>query len=257
MLTRTVLVLATLVASGLSVSVMAKPAPRHAAKVTKAKQRAVVNPRIEAPGDAPETPAYRYAQLSGDACLAELATRQIGFTSETAKGIATAVRLTGPLHGVTFKTDLPDKQRATTPWELGDCALVLAMDDFAQILEAHDIVEVRHYSMYRSPGKAWPDAKVGIQHIGGTALDAARFTKSDGKVLDVLKDFHGAIGGKTCGDGAGPRPATAEATELRAILCEAVAQHLFNVVLTPNYNKPHHNHFHLEVMRGVKWFLVH
>jgi hypothetical protein len=50
---------------------------------------------------------------------------------------------------------------------------------------------------------------------------------------------------------------TPAATELRSILCEAVAQHLFNVVLTPNYNREHHNHFHLEVTAGVKWFLVH
>ena len=38
---------------------------------------------------------------------------------------------------------------------------------------------------------------------------------------------------------------------------KAYEAQLFNVVLTPNYNKPHANHFHLEVTRGVKWFLVH
>jgi hypothetical protein len=253
------LALALVLAS--SVSAMAKPLPpkkKGAAKVTRTKQRQrSPDPHIAAPVDAPTTPAYRYAQMSSDDCLAELATRKIDVKREIAKGIQTAVRLAGPLHGVTFKTDLGDKQRESTPWEIGDCALVLAMDDFAQILVAHDIVEVRHYSMYRVAPKNWPDDKIGIQHIGGTALDAARFTKSDGKVLDVLKDFHGGIGTKTCGDGAAPHPATPEALELREILCAAVDQHLFNVVLTPNFNKPHRNHFHLEVMRGVKWFLVH
>ena len=56
---------------------------------------------------------------------------------------------------------------------------------------------------------------------------------------------------------AAPRPATLEAVKLRSILCEAVSRRLFNVVLTPNYNRPHKNHFHLEVSAGVKWFLVH
>ena len=28
-------------------------------------------------------------------------------------------------------------------------------------------------------------------------------------------------------------------------------------VLTPNFNRPHRNHFHLEVMANKKWFLVH
>ena len=59
------------------------------------------------------------------------------------------------------------------------------------------------------------------------------------------------------GAGAGPYPATAEAVKLRAILCEAVDARLFNVVLTPNYNRPHKNHFHLELTEGVTWFLVH
>ncbi|MFO0006556.1 MAG: hypothetical protein ACK559_36105 [bacterium] len=28
-------------------------------------------------------------------------------------------------------------------------------------------------------------------------------------------------------------------------------------MLTPNYNWPHRNHFHLEVTSGVKWYIVH
>ena len=47
-------------------------------------------------------------------------------------------RLAGPLHGVEFKTNQPDKRRATSPWEIGDCRLILAMDDFSQILAAHE-----------------------------------------------------------------------------------------------------------------------
>ena len=38
---------------------------------------------------------------------------------------------------------------------------------------------------------------------------------------------------------------------------DAWEKRIFNVALTPNYNKPHHNHFHLEVTVGVKWFLLH
>ena len=101
------------------------------------------------------------------------------------------------------------------------------------------------------------DDKIGGQHNGALALDAGRFTKQDGSVLDVTKDFHGKIGAQTCGDGAGPHPVTDNAKELRTILCDTVAAHLFNVVLTPNFNRPHHNHFHLEVMANVNWFLVH
>ena len=76
-------------------------------------------------------------------------------------------------------------------------------------------------------------------------------------MLDVDHDFHGAIGARTCGDGAAPQPASHDADRLRALLCAAVDARLFNVVLTPNYNRPHKNHFHLEVTAGVAWFLVH
>jgi hypothetical protein len=208
------------------------------------------------PTDPTAMPAYRYSHMSRDECESELTARKISFTRETAPGVFAPVRLGGPIRGVTFRTGQPAKARESSKWELADCRLVLALDDFAEILKGYGIVEVRHYSMYRPPGKSWPEGKVAKQHNGGVAIDAGRFIDGDGKVLDVDKDFHGAIDAKTCGDGAGPVPATPEANKLRSILCDAVEHHLFNVVLTPNYNKAHHNHFHLEV-NGAKWQLVH
>jgi len=213
--------------------------------------------RFTAPRDAEASPAFRYGSMTQGECETELAARHIAFVRETARGVRAPVRLLGPLHGVAYHTDLPEKQRETTPWEIGDCRLILAVDDFSAILAAHDIVEVIHYSMYRPPPKSWPDDKEGTRHDGALALDAAKFIKKDGTKLSVLDDFHGHIGGVTCGDTATPDKITPASTEIRAILCEAVDKRLFNVVLTPNYNKPHRNHFHLEVTAGVKWFLVH
>ena len=238
----------------------AKPSrPAGATRTAKAArpQRTPGPSRFSAPTDATTSPAYQYAALSQVDCEAELQKRGIGFQREPARGILAPVRLTGPLQGIVFRTDLADAARATSPWELADCRLVLSLDDLAAILKQHDVVEVRHYSMYRPPPASWPEDRRGARHNGGLALDAARFVGKDGSVLDVDKHFHGAIGAKTCGPGAEPRPATPEAVKLRAILCEAVDRRLFNVVLTPNYNRPHKNHFHLEVTEGVKWFLVH
>jgi hypothetical protein len=230
----------------------AKRKARHAHAATSGASR------FEAPTDATASPAYHYGSLAPADCVAELTRRSIPFVAETARGVAAPVRLTGPLHGVEFHANgVAAKDRATTSYDIADCSLVLALDDFSEILHDHDIVEVRHYSIYRAPSASWPEDKVATRHNGAVAIDAARFIKSDGTTLTVLDDFHGAIGDKTCGDGAGPHPATPAATELRAILCEAVSRHLFNVVLTPDFNRPHRNHFHLEVTAGVKWFLVH
>jgi hypothetical protein len=245
-------------------------APAHAAPTAKAKAKHArpahddaeppdpnSKSRFTMPKDATKSAAYRYGTMTRAACEDELRTRKIKFTRESARGVLAPVRLAGALHGVTFRTNLDHKQRATTPWEIGDCRLVLAMDDFAEILARHNIVEVVHYSMYRKPSASLPADKVGTRHEGALALDAAKFVDEHGAALDVLKDFHGAIGEKTCSDDSGPSPSTPEAVELRAILCETVDARIFNVVLTPNYNKPHANHFHLEVTSGVKWFLVH
>lgn len=211
----------------------------------------------ERPPDATSTPAYRYTNLTAAQCDAELAARKIRVTrAPGAPGVRMPVRLAGPLHGVVFRTNQKAAARATTPWEIVDCRLVLALDDFAALLATHDVVDVRHYSIYRRPPKRWPADKIGGQHHGGLAIDAARFIKRDGSHLDVLDDFHGRIGAKTCGPGAGPHPATPAAVELREILCEAVRRRLFHVVLTPDYNRPHRNHFHLELTEGWTSFLL-
>jgi hypothetical protein len=220
-----------------------------------------VSPTDAAPAGQPipastTAPALKYAALDSAQCLAELKKRNIPFTPASAtNGVDTPVRLSGKVRGVDIHGFEPPAKRPTSVWEIVDCRLVLALDDFAQILSKHDVVEAIHMSMYRPPpknSKAKP-----ARHDAALAIDLGSMVKKDGTKLRVLEDWHGGIGTKTCGTGAAPSPATKEAVELRAILCEAANAQLFNVVLTPNYNKPHANHFHLEVTRGVKWFLVH
>ena len=207
----------------------------------------------------PDTyPAVRYARQSRGECLAELGRRSIPFKLvDEARGVQSPVRLTGPLHGVTFRTGLPASQRVTSPWEIVDCRLALSLDDFAEQLAAHDVVEVIHFSVYRPPSAKWPGDKLASRHPGALAIDAGSFVKKDGSTLQVERDFHGHIGAPTCGRGAGPNPSSPESRELRTILCDAADAHLFNVMLSPDFNWPHRNHFHLEVTAGAKWFVVH
>ena len=219
--------------------------------------RSALPPYLQFPTDIESTAAYRYAQLSRSACEAELQRRKIRSKPQGALGVLAPRRLIGPLNGVFFRGEGTDEAREKSVHEIADCRLILAMFDMAAILTRHDIVEVRHFSMYRLPPPSWPRSRVADRHLGALALDAGRFIKRDGSILDVDRHFHGAIGAKTCGAGAAPRPATPQAVELRAVLCEIVAERLFSVVLTPNYNEPHKNHFHLEVTAGKRWLLIH
>lgn len=197
-------------------------------------------------------PASRYASLDRATCEAELRRRGVPFSRvEEARGVVAPVRLSGPVGGVLFRSMLPAAQRRTSPYEIYDCRLVLALEDFARVLARHDVVEVVHYSVYRPPSKRTKLRGPGRRHTGGLAIDAAIFKTKDGRTMSVEKDFDGRLGQVPCGPKAKPSP-----SELRAIVCEAADAQLFNVVLTPGFNRAHRNHFHLEVTAGVRWVHV-
>ena len=203
-------------------------------------------------------PAARYASLDRAQCEAELGRRKIGFDRvDEARGVVAPLRLKGLVGGIDFHSMLPPAQRKTSPYEIYDCRLVLAIDDWAKILAKHDIVEVIHFSVYRPPPAKQVLNGPGSRHPGGLAIDAAIFKMRDGKTMSVEKDFHGRIGAKPCGAGAqSTKGLPAESVALREIVCEAASQQLFNVLLTPDFNWPHRNHFHLEVSASAKWVYV-
>ena len=92
------------------------------------------------PDVAEATPAYRYANMTDAEVLAELDRRKILYTKlEGVPGVRAPVRLTGRLHGVYIHSSLPPDQRVTSPFEILDARLLLALDDFAVVLERHDI----------------------------------------------------------------------------------------------------------------------
>lgn len=221
-------------------------------------------PRVEFHPEWASHPAAKYAALDAQSCHAELGRRGVAFT-EVAKapGVLAPVRLAKDVGGVVYRTEAPEHQRRQSPFEVFDCRLVLALSDFSKILVAHDIDEVVMFSAWRPPSRRWPEGKLGTRHPGALAIDASRFGKRlrEGETtrawLDVEHDFHGEIGLLPCGpDARPPSEDVAPARELRAIVCDAVDRHLFTSVLTPNYNRAHFNHFHLEVTPEVKWSLV-
>jgi hypothetical protein len=85
-------------------------------------------------------------------------------------------------------------------------------------------------------------------------VDVAAFKRRDGTVLNVERDFHGRIGTLTCRGGTHPAPETPAADELWELACGAAGR-TFLVVLTPNWNREHRNHLHLELTTH-EWVLV-
>jgi hypothetical protein len=188
------------------------------------------------------SPVLGYASLDRDACEAELRRREIAFArAEDTPGVRAPVRITGPLHGVAVHSPLPAAQRARSRADLVDCRLAIALDDFAASLASRGIVEVVHLSAYRSKTEGGCTVRYpGEQHCAALAVDVASFGKKDGTKLVVERDFHGKVGSLTCATGAPPP------NELWDIACSSAGKQ-FQVVLTPNWNAEHHNHFHLEL----------
>jgi hypothetical protein len=218
--------------------------------------------RVKFDGAWASYPAAKYAAMSADACTQELDNRSVVYVrAPGSDGVLAPVRLPKGVGGVVFRTDAPDHAIATNPFDVFDCRLALALFDYAKVLTAHDVDEVRMFSAWR-PTRGSPPGPA-TRHPGGLAVDVARFGKRQDpaekqrKWLVVERDFHGRRGAVPCGSGATPpAPATADAKELRALVCEAVDRHLFTVVLTPNYDHAHRNHFHLEVTPEVSWSIL-
>ncbi len=209
------------------------------------------------PPEVEHTAAFRYAELTSAACLAELDRRKVPYKLVApTKQVDTPIRFTGPVRGIELvQTYRPAPDLAEPLSAIADCRLAVAIDDFAAVLAQHDIVKVEYLSMYRTRGVGF--VKPGQRHPAALAIDVAVIHRRDGAAFSVLGDWHGVAGSKTCGEGASkPRKDTEGARLLREIICETDAKKSFNLVLTPHYDWGHKDHFHLEVRQGIRWFLT-
>lgn len=199
------------------------------------------------------SPASRLAGLSGAQCLAEVARRKLSVTRfrGAAVGVATPVRLTGPMGGVRFVAP-----GGKSPYGILDCRLALALSELAPLLKRYEVVEARIDNMYR-PHAHLPGKKKPSQHSFGLAADLTRLKRADGSELVVERDFQGAIGEPVCGEGARARAElSSDAAALRDLVCQASRSGLFHHILTPNHDQAHRDHFHLDIARGARQRLI-
>jgi hypothetical protein len=228
--------------------------------LSKTPPAAASNKYLEIPSvsEAEGSLASHYANLTNEQTLVELNQRRVPYRRTTApqEGVRLPIRLTGPLRGVHIHSVLPEQERATTPFEILDGRLALALDDFARILARHDIVEVIHFSIYRPSKTLVTKGETGLfRRPGGLAIDLGAVKKRSGHWLAVGPHWPSQIGAKTCGQG-GRSLAARKGRELMSIVCEASDQRIFHYMLTPHFDQAHADHLHLEVKPGVKWFLV-
>lgn len=199
-------------------------------------------------------PATRWANLSPAECSkrardAELSLRRAGASAN----IAAPVRLGGPLGDVLFRVP-PDK----TKWGLLDCRLALTFWEIAPVLREHEVRAIRIDNFYRPRAKlpAGKGKKKKSQHAYGLAADIVSFTLDDGRELEIERDFHGQRGQPVCGPEAAVDPLTDESLRLRNLVCELARRGAFHHILTPNHDRAHENHLHVDIKRDNRWFSI-
>lgn len=132
-----------------------------------------------------------------------------------------------------------------------DCRLAHALVAWAPVLRDAGVTGIRHLSAYRPRAV---NALTGRQsgHATGMALDARYFDREDGSTWDVTADWGPyERGAPPCA--TEPSAPVVEATPLRRLVCDAVREGRFQVVVTPNRDAAHADHVHLELVPEVSW----
>ena len=164
-------------------------------------------------------------------------------------GVAQPVTVMPPINGIAHRYWDSDTPRETF---FMDCELALALAKAAPSLRRRDVVEVVDIGVYnyRCIGGEGtpPDCPRGIsQHAFAWAIDFAAYVTSDGTIYSVNDDWI---------VDPDEQPTCAAVTEgakddwLHDLICEQKDAGIWNIVLTPNYNSAHRNHFHVDLKTG-------
>jgi hypothetical protein len=105
-----------------------------------------------------------------------------------------------------------------------------ALQPAAQAIYGQAVARVDHLGSFACRNVYGRENARRSQHASADALDIAGFRLADGRTISVLKDW--------------PRD-NRDAQFLRQVRDGGCG--LFSVVLSPDYNAAHHNHFHVDV----------
>jgi hypothetical protein len=179
-------------------------------------------------------------------CQAELALYQIAFTvGPERQGVVDPVTAEVPINGLGYRVLGSNDPRPTL---FADCTLILSLARAAAIMRARDIVEVADLGVYNFRcigGGTPPDCPNGIsQHAFATAIDIAGVTDRNGEFFSVNDDW---IIDPDTEDTCATPSEPGKDQFLHDLICELKAASTWNIVLTPNYNDAHRNHFHVDL----------
>ena len=170
-------------------------------------------------------------------CLEALDELGVDYERARRRGIRLGVQVNGALQGIEFRA-----YKAGVPLVL-DCSLVYSLARSGELLARHGIEVVRYSSAYdrrNIRGTRRPS-----RHSFGLAIDVHTFRTADGEVYTIKDDYEQGLGDNL--DCIG-EALTEAGQHLRAIDCLLTRSELYRVVLSPDFDADHYNHFHLEAL---------
>jgi hypothetical protein len=185
------------------------------------------------------TGAPGLARAGGDAgsCLAALDELGVEYRKAKRRGIEIGVEVRGPLGGVEYRSYNRD------PLIL-DCSLVFSLARAGDIFRAHGVERVNYSSAYQRRnirGTSRPS-----RHSFGLAIDVHTLALAGGERFATVKhDYEQGLGDSW--DCVG-EPLTELGAMMRAVDCQLTGSGLFRILLSPDYDADHYNHFHLEAL---------
>lgn len=163
------------------------------------------------------------------------------------RGIADPVRIGAEMNGVRFRYISNSEPSGL----LMDCELALALNSLTLMLHERGVVEIGHQGVYnyRCIGGGDPDSGTcrPSQHAYATAIDLNRFLMESGETYRVDTDFVIDGDGEACD---GESRADAGDRFLHEVACWMYSERVFAIILTPNYNDDHRDHFHVDLTEG-------
>ena len=151
-------------------------------------------------------------------------------------GVEVPVEVTGPLAGVTYKT-WGDK-----PLVL-DCSLVVSLVQASRYFAEAGATEAFFSSAFQRRNVRGTDRP--SRYTFGLALDLHEFAGPSLGRITLADDFEQGLGDDV--DCVG-QPLTAAGAILRTFFCRMDRSGLFRLVLSPDYDEDHYNHFHVEAL---------
>ena len=163
-------------------------------------------------------------------------------------GIEEPISVSFPISKIAYRYNGSNDLRESL---LGDCSLILALAESAPVLrrrEVTTVVDIGVYNYRCIGGGTPPNCPNGIsQHAYAKAIDIAGYETSDGTSYVVNDDW--IIDGEdesTCGAAT----ENTKDTFLHETICEQKQRGIWNIVLTPNFNSAHRDHFHVDLTDG-------